>query len=247
MIEKDKCIDALRMMLNSRFFEEKTEELFKAGLIHGTTHLANGQEAAQAGLCMALDDGDWIVPTHRCHGFTICKGSWPVAMFAEMFGSRQGLAKGLGGSMHMPDKENCNLGSSAVVGSGVPLATGIAFYQKFQSTGSAAFATSTAQNPKDLAPVPVKNISVAIFGERFGRFLYLGAGLVCIVMLVLLYVDGRISIWGFLYTSIPYLILHVGSWLKLNRIRIGNALNVVYYESPRNFTILGILTTIALW
>ena len=165
MIEKDKCIDALRMMLNSRFFEEKTEELFKAGLIHGTTHLANGQEAAQAGLCMALDDGDWIVPTHRCHGFTICKGSWPVAMFAEMFGSRQGLAKGLGGSMHMPDKENCNLGSSAVVGSGVPLATGIAFYQKFQSTGSAAFATSTAQNPKDLAPVPVKNISVAIFGD----------------------------------------------------------------------------------
>ena len=119
------------MMLNSRFFEEKTEELFKAGLIHGTTHLANGQEAAQAGLCMALEDGDWIVPTHRCHGFTICKGSWPVAMFAEMFGSRQGLAKGLGGSMHMPDKENCNLGSSAVVGSGVPLATGIAFYQKF--------------------------------------------------------------------------------------------------------------------
>jgi hypothetical protein len=66
-------------------------------------------------------------------------------------------------------------------------------------------------------------------------------------MLVLLYVDGRISIWGFLYTSIPYLILHVCSWLKLNRIRIGNALNVVYYESPRNFTILGILTTIALW
>ena len=165
MIEKDKCIDALRMMLNSRFFEEKTEELFKAGLIHGTTHLANGQEAAQAGLCMALEDGDWIVPTHRCHGFTICKGSWPVAMFAEMFGSRQGLAKGLGGSMHMPDKENCNLGSSAVVGSGVPLATGIAFYQKFKSTGSASFAASTTQNPKTLPPAPVKNISVAIFGD----------------------------------------------------------------------------------
>ena len=165
MIDKEKSIDALRMMLNSRFFEEKTENLFKSGLIHGTTHLANGQEAAQAGLCMALEDGDWIVPTHRCHGFTICKGSWPVSMFAEMFGSRHGLAKGLGGSMHMPDKESCNLGSSAVVGSGVPLATGIAFYQKFKSSGSASFATSTTQNPKDLPPVPVQNISVAIFGD----------------------------------------------------------------------------------
>ena len=65
MIEKDLSFDALRLMLNSRFFEEKTEELFKAGLIHGTTHLANGQEAAQAGLCMALDDGDWIVVSLR--------------------------------------------------------------------------------------------------------------------------------------------------------------------------------------
>lgn len=158
-------IDALRIMLNSRFFEEKTEQLFKAGLVHGTTHLANGQEAAQAGLCMALEDEDWIVPTHRCHGFSICRGSWPVAMFSELFGSRHGLAKGLGGSMHMPDKENGNLGSSAVVGSGVPLATGVAFYQKFKSVGSASFATSTTQNPKDLPPVPVKNISVAIFGD----------------------------------------------------------------------------------
>lgn len=165
MIDKNLSLDALRLMLNSRYFEEKTEELFKAGLIHGTTHLANGQEASQAGLCMALDDGDWIVPTHRCHGFTICNGSWPVAMFSEMFGSRLGLAKGLGGSMHMPDKQVCNLGSSAVVGSGVPLATGIAFYQKFQSTGSAAFATSTTQNPRELAPQPVKNMSVAIFGD----------------------------------------------------------------------------------
>lgn len=152
-------------MLNSRFFEEKTEELFKQGLIHGTTHLANGQEASQAGLCLALDDNDWIVPTHRCHGFTICKGSWPVAMFSEMFGSSHGLAKGLGGSMHMPDKENCNLGSSAVVGSGVPLAVGIAFNEKFKSAGNAGFAASSYSIPKEGPDIPVKNLSVAIFGD----------------------------------------------------------------------------------
>lgn len=152
-------------MLNSRFFEEKTEHLFKAGLIHGTTHLANGQEASQAGLCVALEDGDWIVPTHRCHGFTICRGSDPFAMFSEMFGSIHGLAKGLGGSMHMPDKSHWNLGSSAVVGSGVPLATGIAFYEKFKTAGNASFAASSFGNPKDYPAVPVKNVSVAIFGD----------------------------------------------------------------------------------
>lgn len=143
-MEKAFYHDALRLMLDSRYFEEKTEELFKAGLIHGTTHLANGQEASQAGLCLALDKEDWIVPTHRCHGFTVCKGSDPFAMFSEMFGSSHGLAKGLGGSMHMPDKAHCNLGSSAVVGSGVPLAVGIAWY--FKRNG-------------------INNASVAIFGD----------------------------------------------------------------------------------
>lgn len=143
-MNKQECISALSLMLNSRYFEEKTEDLFKQGLIHGTTHLANGQEASQAGLCMALDDNDWIVPTHRCHGFTVCKGSHPYRMFCEMFGGKDGLAKGLGGSMHMPDREMCNLGSSAVVGSGVPLATGIAYYFKRKN---------------------INNISVAIFGD----------------------------------------------------------------------------------
>jgi len=164
-MNKESSLDILRLMLDSRFFEEKTEELFKAGLIHGTTHLANGQEAAQAGLCYALEDGDWIVPTHRCHGFTICRGSDPYAMFSEMFGSIHGLAKGLGGSMHMPDSSHWNLGSSAVVGSGVPLATGIAFWNKFQSVGNAGFATSSFANPKNYPQKPVKNISVAIFGD----------------------------------------------------------------------------------
>ncbi len=131
-------------MYSSRFFEEKTELLFRQGLIHGTTHLANGQEASQAGLCMALGDKDWIVPTHRCHGFTICRGSSAYSMFSEMFGSSHGLAKGLGGSMHMPDKDHLNLGSSAVVGSGIPLATGIAFDMKY--------------NGKE-------GLSVAIFGD----------------------------------------------------------------------------------
>lgn len=164
-MDRDASLNLLRLMLDSRFFEEKTEQLFKAGLIHGTTHLANGQEASQAGLCAALDDGDWIVPTHRCHGFTICRGSDPAEMFAEMFGSVHGLAKGLGGSMHMPDSSHWNLGSSAVVGSGVPLATGIAFWNRFQSVGNAGFAASTSSSPKDYPKTPVKNISVAIFGD----------------------------------------------------------------------------------
>ena len=100
---------------------------------------------------------------------------------------------------------------------------------------------------RDEDPMAGKFTSVVLLGEKFGRYLYLFAGLLCIVMLILVFLDERISWIGLLYTSIPYLSLHIMAWVKMNRIRKGDGLNALYYETPRNFTILGILLTIALW
>lgn len=141
---KEQAQSALSMMVRSRRFEECIDEFFKRKEMHGTTHLSIGQEACQAGLSLALDQGDWIVPTHRCHGHTIARGTNERKLFSEMFGSADGVCKGLGGSMHMTDVQTWNAGSSAVVGSGVNLATGLAFALKMQKS---------------------RAISVAIFGD----------------------------------------------------------------------------------
>lgn len=127
-------------MYRSRFFEEKAEEAGQAGLIHGTYHLSIGQEGTSIGLTSGLMPSDWIVPTHRCHGYNIGRGSDPFAMFSEMLGSRYGLCKGIGGSMHMTDTSTCNFGSSAVVGSGISLAGGIAYALKEKGEKSIAVA-----------------------------------------------------------------------------------------------------------
>lgn len=137
-------IEILKAMLRSRSFENKLSHMFKKGAFYGTTHLNIGQEASHVGLIAGLDDKDWIVPTHRCHGFNIARGTKPEKMFAEMFGSRYGVCRGLGGSMHMTEIATCNAGSSAIVGSGVPIATGLAFALKRKGRG---------------------NIAVAIFGD----------------------------------------------------------------------------------
>ena len=118
-------LEAYRIMCLSRLFEEGVERV--SGLVHGTYHLSIGQEAAHTGLAMALSDEDWIVPTHRCHGYNIARGSDPYAMYSEILGSRHGLCKGIGGSMHMTDIATHDFGSSAVVGSGISLAGGIAY------------------------------------------------------------------------------------------------------------------------
>ena len=120
-------VEVYKAMLRSRLFEEKVRRLFSEGGMYGTTHLNIGQEASHVGLCNALGDEDWIVPTHRCHGFNVARGSSLEAMFAELYGSRHGLCMGIGGSMHMTDVSTHDFGSSAVVGSSVALATGIAF------------------------------------------------------------------------------------------------------------------------
>jgi len=133
-------IDSLRLMLTSRAFEEKLQELFSKRLLHGTTHLNIGQEASHVGLAEGICDADWIVPTHRCHGFNIATGSSIERMFSEMLGSRDGLCSGLGGSMHMSDREHHNLGSSAVVGSSVGLAVGLGLALKRQKRDGIAVA-----------------------------------------------------------------------------------------------------------
>ena len=51
-----------------RFFEEKIRELVADGALNGALHLAIGQEASDIGACLALDAGDWVTMTHRCHG-----------------------------------------------------------------------------------------------------------------------------------------------------------------------------------
>jgi len=131
---REQGLDTLSLMIRSRLFEKKIETLFSSHEMHGTTHLAIGQEAVHAGVSPALDPKDWIITTHRCHGHTLAKGASIESMLAEFFGLKQGLSKGLGGSMHLIDLEHHNAGTSAVVGSGVAIATGMALQLK--RTGS---------------------------------------------------------------------------------------------------------------
>lgn len=125
--------DVLALMIRSRVFEQKIEELFTNHSMHGTTHLAIGQEAVHAGVALGLEQRDWIMTTHRCHGHTLARGADLFAMMAEFFGDSRGLSRGLGGSMHLIDMEHRNAGSSAVVGSSVALATGMALQLKRQN------------------------------------------------------------------------------------------------------------------
>jgi len=119
-------------MLCIRYFEEKVDELFARGLIHGTCHLYIGEEATAVGAIYALQSEDYIISTHRGHGHCLAKGADPKKMMAEILGKKSGYCKGKGGSMHIADITGRNLGANGVVGGGIPLAAGAAFALKYQ-------------------------------------------------------------------------------------------------------------------
>ena len=138
----------LREMLLIRRFEEKVEERFRAGELPGFLHVAIGQEAAEVGVCAAMEDGDVFSSTHRAHGHTLARGTHPNAVMAELYGKLEGCSHGYGGSMHLYDVERGNLGANAVVGGGLPavVGAGLAFKLRDEPRVAVAFFGDGATN-----------------------------------------------------------------------------------------------------
>jgi len=125
-LPREKLAWMLQRMCEIRYFEEKAEDLYIRGLVHGTMHLSIGMEAGSVGSIATLAAEDLIIHHHRGHGHTIAKGADLTIMTAEFLGKETGYCRGRGGSMHIADIPGGNLGATGVVGGGIPTAVGIA-------------------------------------------------------------------------------------------------------------------------
>ncbi len=138
MPDNSKLLDMYRQMLTIRFFEEKVFELYGQNLVPGTIHLYAGEEAIAVGVCANLRKDDYITSTHRGHGHCIAKGARLDKTMAEILGRKTGYCKGKGGSMHIADFSVGMLGATAVVGAGIPIATGAGLSIKLRGTDQIA-------------------------------------------------------------------------------------------------------------
>ena len=125
-------------MVTIRLFEEQVNELYRSAKMPGLAHLYIGEEAVAVGVCSALRRDDYITSTHRGHGHCLAKGAELPRMFAELLGKEAGYCKGKGGSMHIADHANGNLGANAIVGGSTGIATGAAFSAKRRGTDQVA-------------------------------------------------------------------------------------------------------------
>lgn len=123
-------------MLRIRRFEEQASRAYTQGKISGFLHLYIGQEAIAVATADLMKDGDRVVTTYRDHGFALAVGCDPGRCMAELFGKKDGLVGGVGGSMHFFAKDKGLWGGYAIVGGHVPVASGHAFASKYLGDGA---------------------------------------------------------------------------------------------------------------
>ncbi|MEM9489630.1 MAG: pyruvate dehydrogenase (acetyl-transferring) E1 component subunit alpha [Myxococcota bacterium] len=129
---KEELLPLYRQMLAIRRLEEAAAKAYSQGKIGGFLHLVIGQEPVCVGAVAALEPDDYVVATYREHGHAYAKGVAARPIMAELYGKKTGLVKGLGGSMHLFDKDTHFLGGHGIVGGHVPLAVGAAFKIKYR-------------------------------------------------------------------------------------------------------------------
>lgn len=126
----DKKIEMLFAMLRIRRVQERIESYYLQDEMKTPVHLCVGQEAVAVGICAALKKDDYISSNHRSHGHYLAKGGDLKALIAELHCKKDGCSKGYGGSMHLVDTSVGHLGSSSIVGGGIPIGTGLGLANK---------------------------------------------------------------------------------------------------------------------
>jgi acetoin:2,6-dichlorophenolindophenol oxidoreductase subunit alpha len=128
-------------MVRIREFEERVKRTFleHPGAMRGHTHLADGAEASIVGALATRKENDLVMPSYRCHGYPIVLGTSPRKIMAELYGRKDGLCRGFGGSMHLADPEHHFPGTSGIIAAAIAHATGAALTAQVKDTGQVVY------------------------------------------------------------------------------------------------------------
>ena len=120
-------VQRLRRMMEIRHTEDLIKGLFAGGLVAGSTHTCQGQEAVSVGIAASIRPSDAVCCTYRGHGHAMALGMAPEQVVAEILGRTTGCVGGVGGSMHLSSKAIGLMPTMAIIGAGIPIAAGVAW------------------------------------------------------------------------------------------------------------------------
>lgn len=134
-MERDKLLDIYTRTMRVARADEKFRSLLMSGKMAVIYYTVRGQELVSAAMMAALEPTDYLVTTYRGQHDQIAKGVPLNLLFAEVIGRATGTCKGKGGSMHITHPASGVMVTTGVVGSGLPIANGLALASQNRKDG----------------------------------------------------------------------------------------------------------------
>jgi 2-oxoisovalerate dehydrogenase E1 component len=114
-----------RALVLPRLIEEKMLRLLRQGKL-SKWFSGIGQEAIAAGVALALEQDDWILPMHRNLGVFMGRGLDLLTLFRQLLGREGGYTKGRDRTFHFGILEHRLVGMISHLGAMLPVADGLA-------------------------------------------------------------------------------------------------------------------------
>jgi len=120
--------------------DERVIREMKAGRLVTPYYSPAGQEIIPSALSVSLNDGDTICTIYRGTHDMLAKGFPLEPLWAELAGRITGSCKGKGGTMHLTHPETGCMVTTGVVGSSMPIATGLGWAAQLDGKGHVSVA-----------------------------------------------------------------------------------------------------------
>ncbi|MBI2068461.1 MAG: thiamine pyrophosphate-dependent dehydrogenase E1 component subunit alpha [Deltaproteobacteria bacterium] len=136
-LTQNQLLEIYYYLLLTRTLENKVEYICKsqnlaAPLIIGKGYLSTGQEAISVGAAYALEEGDWLAPSHRDMGAHLVRGFTPKEIFLQYFCRASSVTWGRDSNVHFGDVSKRILGFASHMGSLTPVANGVAMAMRYR-------------------------------------------------------------------------------------------------------------------
>lgn len=139
-LSPEQMVQIFRTMVRLKLTDERLTKLVKSGKVATTFYSWRGQEAIPSGTFAALKPDDYLCTIYRGLHDAIAKGVPLKALWAELLGRSTGTCKGKGGPMHITHPESGLMVTTGIVGSSMPIATGLALASQVKGDGKVSVA-----------------------------------------------------------------------------------------------------------
>jgi acetoin:2,6-dichlorophenolindophenol oxidoreductase subunit alpha len=164
-----------RQMLRIRLVESKLLAMCGKGEA-GDLHFSKGQEGIHCGVAAALRKTDYVCSHHRTISPLLARGADLRGLIAELLGRKTGLNAGRAGEMHISDPSVRHAFSFQLVGTAIPVATGLAWgLRKFHKTDDIVVvfvgdaASSNGAFHEGLTIAAIQKVPLLVVVENNGR------------------------------------------------------------------------------